>query len=345
MLHFFGYSMLEAHFPMRGTRRHFLEWVSSLEYPANHRLENQHGRCSHRSPGHRSRNFSLRGFRWTWRYSFPGKQPITRPLPFDLGSLGTEVSKYSKKKFGEELKKNKNFINGNYKTALEETCMKIDQLLDTQEGRSEVFRLREGGGSSSSEITAGCTANIVLITKDKIICANAGDSRSVIYSNGSATALSKDHKPDDPIEYDRIQKAGGYVVDGRVNGNLNLSRALGDLEYKRVKGKTPKEQLISAFPDVTERRRDPKDEFIIMGCDGIWETETNDQICQFIKQKMPGSLSLTSIVNGLLDSLLARDTSSKFALPSFQSFFLFFSGGWVRQHDQHFDQIPELIHL
>jgi serine/threonine protein phosphatase PrpC len=41
--------------------------------------------------------------------------------------------------------------------------------------------------------------------------------------------MSKDHKPDDKIELDRIRKAGGEVSFGRVNGNLNLSRALGDL--------------------------------------------------------------------------------------------------------------------
>ena len=45
--------------------------------------------------------------------------------------------------------------------------------------------------------------------------------------------MSKDHKPDDEKERDRIIKAGGYISDGRINGNLNLSRAIGDLEYKK----------------------------------------------------------------------------------------------------------------
>ena len=41
--------------------------------------------------------------------------------------------------------------------------------------------------------------------------------------------MSFDHKPDDPKEKERIDKADGFVSNGRVNGNLSLSRALGDL--------------------------------------------------------------------------------------------------------------------
>ncbi len=31
------------------------------------------------------------------------------------------------------------------------------------------------------------------------------------------------------------------IIDGRVNSNLNLSRAFGDLEYKKNSSLTPKE--------------------------------------------------------------------------------------------------------
>jgi serine/threonine protein phosphatase PrpC len=44
--------------------------------------------------------------------------------------------------------------------------------------------------------------------------------------------MSEDHKPDNELEKKRISDAGGFVTEGRVNGNLNLSRALGDMEYK-----------------------------------------------------------------------------------------------------------------
>jgi len=71
-----------------------------------------------------------------------------------------------------------------------------------------------------------------MITPDKIICANSGDSRSILGRAGKVIALSEDHKPENVEEKRRIEAAGGFVEDNRVNGSLALSRALGDFEYK-----------------------------------------------------------------------------------------------------------------
>ena len=68
----------------------------------------------------------------------------------------------------------------------------------------------------------------------EIYCANAGDSRTVLSEKGNAVDLSYDHKPDLPGERSRIIKAGGEVMDGRVNGMLALSRAMGDFDYKPI---------------------------------------------------------------------------------------------------------------
>lgn len=63
--------------------------------------------------------------------------------------------------------------------------------------------------------------------------ANVGDSRSVLCRSGKAVALSEDHKPEMPKEEARIKKAGGSIMKGRVNGGLNLTRSLGDFDYKK----------------------------------------------------------------------------------------------------------------
>lgn len=75
---------------------------------------------------------------------------------------------------------------------------------------------------------AGTTAVVLLMTKDKYYVANIGDSRAVLCRSRQAIPLSTDHKPDNPSEHNRIQKAGGFVTEGRVNGTLSLSRSFGD---------------------------------------------------------------------------------------------------------------------
>lgn len=82
---------------------------------------------------------------------------------------------------------------------------------------------------------SGCTAVVGLLNGRDLYVANAGDSRCVVCRKGKAIEMSLDHKPEDDEEAARIIKAGGRVTfDGRVNGGLNLSRALGDHAYKMV---------------------------------------------------------------------------------------------------------------
>jgi serine/threonine protein phosphatase PrpC len=83
----------------------------------------------------------------------------------------------------------------------------------------------------------GCTAASALITPTDIYASNSGDSRVVLaIKKGDdkyrAIEMSEDHKPDLKTEKQRIEYAGGFVEDNRVNGVLNLSRSIGDLEYK-----------------------------------------------------------------------------------------------------------------
>ena len=49
---------------------------------------------------------------------------------------------------------------------------------------------------------------------------------------GHAKPMSKDHKPEDQTEIDRITAYGCKIFNGRVDGNLNLTRCLGDFKYK-----------------------------------------------------------------------------------------------------------------
>lgn len=223
------------------------------------------------------------------------------------GHGGAEVAKFCSKNFGNELKKLTEYKEGRYEDALKRCFLLMDEILVSAEGQKQ---LKNFADKDSSESNAGCTANVVLIRDKKIYIANAGDSRSLLYKAGKVTRLSEDHKPDNDIEKQRISNAGGFIIDGRVNGNLNLSRAIGDLEYKKNPKLKPQEQLISAMPDVKVINMESGDDvFILMGCDGVWEILSDDEICRFVKERSSTEKNLSTVLGELLDKCLAPDTT------------------------------------
>lgn len=144
---------------------------------------------------------------------------------------------------------------------------------------------------------SGCTAVVAFLHGRELYVANAGDSRCVVCRDGKVVEMSFDHKPEDDIELSRIRKAGGRVtLDGRVNGGLNLSRAIGDHGYKKNTELTAEEQMISALPDLKRLTLEQSDEFMVLACDGIWNYMSNEEVVGFVKQRIDaGKLSLAEI--------------------------------------------------
>ncbi|KAL7573929.1 hypothetical protein ACA910_001941 [Epithemia clementina (nom. ined.)] len=172
-------------------------------------------------------------------------------------------------------------------------------------------------------IHAGATAIVAVLLGRTLTVANAGDSRAVLGRSGVAFPLSFDHKPSHDIELSRIQTAGGFVNHfGRVNGNLNLSRSIGDLKYKQVACLEPAAQMITAEPDIVQVELlldDSKntddgdfdedrevDEFIILGCDGIWDCVTNQQAVDYVRSRI-STRRPTEIGAELLDEIVSTD--------------------------------------
>lgn len=159
----------------------------------------------------------------------------------------------------------------------------MDELCETQEGKNKLktyckVKGRDAGPQSLAYV-AGATACVALITPDTIYVANAGDSRSVLCKKGSKGPdthdMSIDHKPSLPTEQLRIEQAGMFVEEDRVNGILNLSRSLGDLEYKK-NGSKPKElQAVTCVPEIKTHPFNENCDFLIIACDGIWDCLTS----------------------------------------------------------------------
>ena len=168
---------------------------------------------------------------------------------------------------------------------------------------------------SRHPVQAGCTSIVAVLVGRKLFVANAGDSRAVLCrANGIALPLSEDHKPLSKKEMERITNAGGFVNRfGRVNGNLNLSRSIGDLKYKQIPGLRRCEQMITAEPDIMEIVLNEDDEFLIIGCDGIWDCLTNEEAVDYvlkrIHQKAP-----QDILTEMFDKIISKDPGASMGL-------------------------------
>ncbi|XP_063821857.1 uncharacterized protein LOC135071916 isoform X4 [Ostrinia nubilalis] len=174
-----------------------------------------------------------------------------------------------------------------------------------EEGEEDASLTEEPGNDS------GCTAVVALLKGNELYVANAGDSRCIICREGKAIDMSIDHKPEDTPELERITKAGGKVSnDGRINGGLNLSRAIGDHSYKQNKELDAKEQMITALPDVKTLTIDPvKDQFMVLACDGIWNFMSSQDVCDFILPRLAeGRERLSQICEEMFDHCLAPST-------------------------------------
>ncbi|GLV32541.1 uncharacterized protein CBL_00749 [Carabus blaptoides fortunei] len=183
-----------------------------------------------------------------------------------------------------------------------------DTELYEDEDNEFTRNMTEEPGSDS-----GCTAVVALLRGNELYVANAGDSRCIVCRTGQAVDMSLDHKPEDEPEMARVIKAGGKVTqDGRVNGGLNLSRAIGDHAYKQNKELSDKEQMITALPDIKTLTINPtEDEFMVLACDGIWNFMTSQEVVDFVRprlQESTGPEKLSQICEEMFEHCLAPHT-------------------------------------
>ena len=71
------------------------------------------------------------------------------------------------------------------------------------------------------------------------------------------------------------------VEDGRVDGIIAISRAIGDWEYKSTNLEAPK-MAVSSFPEVRKFEISKDLDFVICACDGIWDCMTSQAACDFV---------------------------------------------------------------
>ncbi|TKY70233.1 phosphatase 2C 47 [Spatholobus suberectus] len=159
--------------------------------------------------------------------------------------------------------------------------------------------------ASALDSSSGTTALVALMLGSFMLIANAGDSRAVLGKRGRALELSKDHKPNCTSERLRIEKLGGVIYDGYLNGQLSVARALGDWHIKGSKGsKSP----LSSEPELEEIVLTEEDEFLIMGCDGLWDVMSSQCAVTMVRRELMQHNDPTKCAKVLVDEALQRNT-------------------------------------
>lgn len=163
---------------------------------------------------------------------------------------------------------------------------------------------------------SGTTCVAVVVTPSHFVCANAGDSRAILRRNGQVMPLSFDHKPSNIPEKIRILNAKGQVTGKRIDGDLAVSRAIGDFVHKITKDLTANKQKVIAKPDFVVYPRKPSvDEFIVVACDGIWDVASNKECSDFIQSLLSqGETDLGAICEEAIDTCLERNSRDNMTL-------------------------------
>ena len=167
---------------------------------------------------------------------------------------------------------------------------KTEENFKNEEALNEKGEIKDSSGS----------CGIIAMIKDKkLIIANVGDSRLVLFKNGLVSFTTEDHKPGSDTEKKRIESAGGKIyqtpslfplyqngkeieIPWRVlPGRLSVSRTFGDIEAKDERFGGMK-GVVVALPDITEIELNDEFNFIVIGCDGIFDVLSNEELLECI---------------------------------------------------------------
>lgn len=212
------------------------------------------------------------------------------------GHGGSNIAEHAGKHLHKYITARPEYHLGNIEEALKQGFLDLDRAMLEED--------------MLQEKVAGSTAVVVLIKDNTLYCANVGDSRAVASVRGVVETLSYDHKPNNEEELRRIIAGGGWVQLNRVNGNLALSRALGDYVFKRNYRLSPQEQIVTAYPDVQVRHVNEDWEFIVIACDGIWEVLTNEEVISFCRVRLLSGWEPAAVCEALMQRCLAPNCAT-----------------------------------
>jgi hypothetical protein len=107
--------------------------------------------------------------------------------------------------------------------------------------------------------------------------------------------MSEDQKPSCAEEAARIVEAGGYVTNNRIFGQLAVARAMGDRDLK--------EEVVGALtcePEIMQEQLRANDEFIVVACDGLFDVMSNQQVVDFVRERIAKKEAIKDICSAII---------------------------------------------
>ncbi|DBA02272.1 TPA: hypothetical protein N0F65_007682 [Lagenidium giganteum] len=204
------------------------------------------------------------------------------------------------------------------------------QLISAFEKTDEAFL------KDSDHPQAGSTGTTVLVAGNQIYVANVGDSRTVLSRKGEAVRLSNDHKPSRSDEASRIRETGGFVIHGRIMGELAVSRAFGDSPFKMFELPEPpksveetkprseydsqempvnpneilKGPLVIPTPEVTVTELTEDEEFVLLASDGLFDVLKDQEAIDFFRRKLAELGDVQRAVEAIVDHAVVQQRST-----------------------------------
>jgi len=222
-----------------------------------------------------------------------------------------DYSAFASNTLHKQILESEMFKNGQYKEAIRAGFATEDKML------YEKIHADRGGSTST----------VAVIVGNELFVGHLGDSRAVLAIKDNrlsqndqfyfpvtpgqelpvrAVRISRDHKPDDPEERSRILQAGGIVVQGRVVGKettINMSRALGDFDFKLPKNDA-RADFISSAPYIPDPiKLTPQCTFIVLGSDGLWDQMEERTVINTIDEMWLKGTNPTAIADSITEKL------------------------------------------
>lgn len=171
---------------------------------------------------------------------------------------------------------------------------------------------------SELENESGCVCAIALLLEDILVVGNVGDTEVILCRENRPLVLTVKHNlKDNQSEVDRLKSVGGKIFHNRVGHpkfnpsvmSLAVTRAIGDAGFKLEEYTDGKPSGVISEPHTSSTRLLPEDEFLVIGCDGLWDVMSYEQVVDFCSSRFRSGEKAQAIAEELARAALANGST------------------------------------